>query len=292
MPEAIEIRVEGAANLPTLIYLPGLHGDWTLISRLGECLRHRVRFVSFTYPRTLTWTLEDYAAAVEAALAEQNIRQGWLLGESFSSQVTWTLVARARFEVQGVILAGGFVKHPLRWLVRPVKLLCHWSLLRWFVPCYRAYGQLIRRGGLNHPAHRASMECFLVRRTELDLAAARHRLDLIAANDPRSIARQTRVPVYALTGWFDPIVPWPPVRHWLRRHCPGFRDYQVILPSDHNVLNMAAEASARQIVAWMALNRSLNISVCQGSEPGENSPTPGESESRAGVGGCASSHQD
>jgi len=69
MPETLQVRVEGAASLPTLIYLPGLHGDWTLIIRLSQCLRGRVRFVSFTYPRTLCWNLEDYAVAIEKALA-------------------------------------------------------------------------------------------------------------------------------------------------------------------------------------------------------------------------------
>ena len=251
MAEVIEIRVEGDPHLPTLIYLPGLHGDWTLISRLSQCLRGRVRFVSFTYPRTLTWTLAEYAAAVEKALEAQDIRRGWLLGESFASQVTWAMLDRARFETQGVILAGGFVRHPVRWMVRPVKLFCRWSLLRWTIPCYRAYGYLVRRGNLASAEQHEMMEAFLSRRTELDLAAARHRLDLIADNDPREIARQTRVPIFALTGAVDPIVPWPLVRRWLRLNCPALRDYRVILQSDHNVLNMAAEASARQILEWM-----------------------------------------
>jgi hypothetical protein len=31
--ERLEVRVHGAASWPTLVYLPGLHGDWTLIRR-------------------------------------------------------------------------------------------------------------------------------------------------------------------------------------------------------------------------------------------------------------------
>ena len=34
MPEKLEIRIHGDASRPTLVYLPGLHGDWTLI---GQC---------------------------------------------------------------------------------------------------------------------------------------------------------------------------------------------------------------------------------------------------------------
>ena len=109
--EKLELRIHGDKSLPTLIYLPGLHGDWTLVGSFRSALRGRVRFVEVAYPRTLTWSLEDYAAGVETALAGQAIHRGWLLGESFSSQVVWPVLARSRFQVEGVVLAGGFVRH-------------------------------------------------------------------------------------------------------------------------------------------------------------------------------------
>ena len=61
-----QLRIHGDASLPTLIYLPGLHGDWTLVGGFREAVDGRVRFVEMTYPRTLTWSLDDYAAAIEA----------------------------------------------------------------------------------------------------------------------------------------------------------------------------------------------------------------------------------
>ena len=118
MTEKLEMRVHGDAALPTLVYLPGLHGDWTLVGSFRHALGGRVRFVEMTYPRTLTWSLEDYAQAIETALAERGIVRGWLVGESFGSQVLWSLVARGRFQVEAVILAGGFIRHPMRWGVR------------------------------------------------------------------------------------------------------------------------------------------------------------------------------
>ena len=92
MAEELQLRIHGDASLPTLIYLPGLHGDWTLIGGFRHALGDKVRFVEITYPRTLTWSLDDYAAAVETALAKNGITRGWLLGESFSSQVVWAMV--------------------------------------------------------------------------------------------------------------------------------------------------------------------------------------------------------
>src|SRR5207244_4028783 len=115
MAEELQIRIHGTDLLPTLVYLPGLHGDWTLIGRFRKALGGRVRFVEVTYPRTLSWSLEDYAEGVEKALGERGITSGWLLAESFSSGVVWPIVGRRRFGVEGVILAGGFVRHPLVW---------------------------------------------------------------------------------------------------------------------------------------------------------------------------------
>ena len=112
MAEELQLRIHGNASLPTLIYLPGLHGDWTLIGGFRHAIGGKVRFIEITYPRTLTWSLDDYAAAVETALVKNGITSGWLLGESFSSQVVWAMVARGKFTAQGVILAGGFVKYP------------------------------------------------------------------------------------------------------------------------------------------------------------------------------------
>src|SRR5262249_3805089 len=120
MQEHLQIRIHGDDSLPTLIYLPGLHGDWTLISALRSQLAGKVRFVEFTYPRSLEWTVPDYSAAISKALNEHEIRSGWLLGESFGSQPSWGLVdmnqrGNESFRVEGVILAGGFVKHPWQW---------------------------------------------------------------------------------------------------------------------------------------------------------------------------------
>ena len=45
MPEQLEIRIHGDGSLPTLIYLPGLHGNWTLVGNFRRALNGRLRFV-------------------------------------------------------------------------------------------------------------------------------------------------------------------------------------------------------------------------------------------------------
>src|SRR5688572_18950844 len=114
--ETLKLRIHGNDDRPALVYLPGIHGDWTLISSFRHAVRDRVRFVEFTYPRTLTWTVRDYAEAINDLLLEHRIERGWVIGESFGSQVGWALLDRAAqgsgFHPEGYVLAGGFGKYP------------------------------------------------------------------------------------------------------------------------------------------------------------------------------------
>ncbi len=253
MEDELQFRIHGGVSLRTLIYLPGLHGDWTLIGGFRHALRGQARFVEATYPRTLTWSLDDYAAAVEAALAKNGVTNGWLLGESYGSQVVWALLARGKFPAQGVILAGGFVKHPMRRAARLAEKLTGKMSNALFVRIIFGYAKVARFRYRRSPETLATIDEFVARRTELDRRAAQHRLHLVAENDPRQVARRTRLPVFGLSGILDPIVPWPCVRHWLRKNCPALRDYKIIRNADHNVLGTAPREAAKQVLEWIAL---------------------------------------
>jgi pimeloyl-ACP methyl ester carboxylesterase len=251
--EELKIRISGPANLPTLVYCPGLHGDWTLIGGFKRALRERCRLVEITYPRTLEWSLDDYGAAIEAALEERGIRTGWLLGESFGSQVVWSLVRRGKFLVTGVILAGGFVRYPVRWGVQFAARVAGGISLRLITTILFGYAKIARYRFRNSPETVASFQEFIDRRTELDRQAAQHRLRLIAAHDPSAVACSTTLPVYALTGGIDPIVPWVFTRPWLKRNCATLKDYRIIWTADHNVMGTAPERASTQILRWMGL---------------------------------------
>jgi pimeloyl-ACP methyl ester carboxylesterase len=255
--EVIQARVHGAASLPTLIYLPGLHGDWTLISSFRAAVKDKVRFVEFTFPRTVAWSLEDYARAVIQELKANGIHSGWLLGESFSSQVTWKMIDLAAaepalgFEVPGLILAGGFAGYPILTGVRFVRLVNRAmppSLMRLALSIYASYAKLRHRRA---PETRASIDEFIARRTEPDRQAILHRYGLILSSNALEAACRCRLPTYALTGFVDPVVPWLWTLPWLRRHCPGFRDWRIIFTADHNVLATAPRKAADQILRWM-----------------------------------------
>jgi len=233
-----------------------MHGDSTLISSFRAALDGRVHFVEITYPRTVEWTLERYADAVTDALAADKIRKGWLLAESFSSQVAWKILHRAKesgFQMQGLILAGGFVRHPIMWnvlLARCLNRAIPMSLLKLACGFYARYAKLRHRRA---PETLACISDFVRNRTtEIDRKAICHRYDLIAQNNLQSIAREARLPVYQLCGFFDPIVPWPFVRPWLKKNCPGFRGWKLIWRADHNVLGTAPQAAAECVLGWIS----------------------------------------
>ena len=253
MLEELQLRVHGAAGLPTLIYLPGVHGDWTLIASFRAAVAGRVRFVEMTYPRTLTWSLADYADAVDAALAQEGIIGGWVLAESFGSQVVWLLLAKPdrRLRIEGLILAGGFVRHPWPAAVRRARHGLDCVSSRSVHRFLRFYARFARFRHRHAPETLAEVGEFVARRTELDRQAMAHRLGLIAEADLRPVARTASVPVFALTGLMDPVVPWPWVRGWLRRHCGALRGWRLCVGADHNVLGTAPAAAARQVLAWM-----------------------------------------
>jgi pimeloyl-ACP methyl ester carboxylesterase len=277
---SVQIRIHGEANQPTLIYLPGLHGDWTLVASFRAEATRFARFVECTYPQTTQWSLEDYAVAVTRTLLAQGIDRGWLLAESFGSQVAWALLAcpsapsqptcRGRtfglpgdeavqsLKVDGLILAGGFVRHP--W---PMGVRClEWLLehmpdygVRVGLWLYLAYARIRHRQA---PETWAGLHEFVQRRRQpQDRRAVAHRLRLIRQSDPRPVAEATRLPVYALWGWIDPLVPNLWVARWLARSCPGYRGCRGIWWADHNVLATEPREAAVQIEQWLMQAQSL-----------------------------------
>lgn len=259
--ETLQIRIHGDASLPTLVYLPGIHGDWTLVSSFRERLKGKVRFVEFTYPRTLEWSLEDYAGQVLDQLAANGIDEGVLIGESFGSQVAWPILRRSwespevtRFRPSMLILAGGFVRYPYMALVGFAqavwKVLPAWAIRAFFY----SYAVFARWRHRHAPETAAAIHEFVERRTPLDQQAIDHRFRLIRSADWRGVARRTELPVYQLTGLIDPVVFFPPVRTWLAGNCPGYRGTRILRGADHNVLGTAPTFAAAEVWEWVELH--------------------------------------
>ena len=250
--ERLQIRIHGDPGKPTLIYLPGLHGDWTLVTRFRLAVKEQFRFVEFTYPRTLEWSLDEYAHAISDRLIENGIERGWLLGESFGSQLVWPLAGHAgEFQVDGVILAGGFGRHPMKFGVTSAKAFCAGLPLPIITRALFFYAPFARFRFGHSPEALAGIREFIARRTRLDKCAATHRLKLIAQNDPVELACKVTAPVYHLSGFWDPIVPWPMVWSWLQKNCPAYREGRLVGMADHNVLATGTAKAAEIVGKWV-----------------------------------------
>jgi pimeloyl-ACP methyl ester carboxylesterase len=238
---------------PVLIYLPGVHGDSTLFTSFRIKAAHELEVVEFVYPRN-TWSLDDYASFVFAELQRHGVKHGWLLAESYSSQVAWAMLQRTPkqdFVIEGIILAGGFVRYPIRLLAAStaslMEIVPH-AIWKFLFSIYGRYAQFRHRRA---PETKAAVEEFIRRRTRDDLAAMVHRIRLIVKNDPSEIARGASCPIYLLAGAIDPVVFAWPVLQWLRHNCPGFSGRRFIWPADHNVLGTEPKKALAQIVAWI-----------------------------------------
>lgn len=211
-------------------------------------------FAEFTYPRTTEWSLDDYAQAIEETLLRAGIESGWVLAESFGSQIAWPLCAPARrWTPHGLILAGGFGRYPLMPLARLGTRVAPGFAARWLRGALRGYATVARWRFRASPSVVADIHEFVDRRTDADLRAALHRLRLIVGNHPEDLAAAVRGPVHYLTGFFDPVVPWTQVPRWLRTHCPAYRGRHRILSADHNVLGSAPGRAAAVVRRWMGL---------------------------------------
>jgi len=164
----------------------------------------------------------------------------------------------SHFAPQGVILAGGFVRHPFLWGVRLAVRCTRGVSLTWLTRLLFWYAKLARFRHQHAPETLGGIGEFVARRTDRDRLAAVHRLKLIEANDPGALAINTTAPVYHLTGFFDSIVPWPFVRPWLRGICPGWRGGKIIFPADYNVLGTAPRAAADTVCNWMSAGNQAN----------------------------------
>jgi pimeloyl-ACP methyl ester carboxylesterase len=251
--EELQIKTSGDAALPTLVYLPGLHGDWTLVTAFRIALSGRARFVEIMYPRSLTWQIPDYASAIMAALEVRGITTAWLIGESFGSQIAWQLAGNrsGTCKFQGLILAGGFVKYPIKRGPAALRWLGGFNSAKTFVSKLWIITWHARLRQRHLPEAVASLREFMARRTKLDREAMRQRLCLLDDYDPRGIARELKLPVYFIGGFVDALVPWPLVLLWLRKNCPGYRGSKIFWFADHVVLATAPTRSAELILEWM-----------------------------------------
>ncbi len=252
--------IQGDSAGPVLVYLPGVHGDPTLLGSFRARLGDDIRLLSFTYPASNGITLQNLAAGVWSQLRSLTDQPVWLLAESFGSQVSWAMLAQMQsapettLPVRGLILAGGFVRHPWPWAVTTTRWVLSSLPAAMLDAFFRVYPLWARFAYRHAPEVLAALPEFVARRRQpTDQAAMLHRLRLIETSDLLEVASRATLPVWQLTGRWDPVVPWPWVRPWLKENCPGWQGGDVVDGADHVVLTTGSAASVAAVRGWLGL---------------------------------------
>lgn len=253
----VKITVNDAGKNPTLVYLPGIHGDASLVKEFKKYVAGKICFVEIEYPKNPDWEIEDYALAVESALKKTGIGECWLLAESFGSQVAWAILSKRRqFKANGVILAGGFVRHPIIIGVKLIRLITICLPLNAIELWLKIYIWICRLFFRKNRREKKVLNDFVRNRLDdADRRAIVKRYELIIKYDHRPTAKTVQTPIYFLAGrWDYLIVPWKSVLRWLKKNCPAFCDFKIVPGADHPVLANAPELSANQILKWLGIS--------------------------------------
>lgn len=247
------IHRDGRQEARDLLYLPGLHGDSTLVGGFREATRDLGRFLEVGYPRDGGDDPSSLGAAVAERLDGHVDRPVWIVAESYGSLVAWELLRRRADWPRGsrLLVAGGFVRHP--WpagvqIARSVGLATPRPLRGFLIDLHRWTLGRLAPGFPDRPAAwRRFRDARLV---PGDAEAMGRRLAAIGTADARDVAGAVTLPVHHASGLWDPVVPWGAVRRDLRRGCPGYRGTRLFLRSDHALLVAEPEAVAGWMATW------------------------------------------
>lgn len=255
-------RVSGPADSPVLVYLPGVHGDWTLMGELRALLAPHCRLIEIAYPHAASdWTLDDYAFRLAALFDRLALPPAHLLGESFGSLVAWEFTGRHPERVRSIILAGGFCASPGPFRVALGRLAAGLMPASLATRCAALYFRLRWRSSPTVLSHAIAgpEESFPAMRTRRGWRAIRNRLQIIARTDLRSRLCTVNAPVLYLGGARDIIVPVRREIATLRRQLPSQTPFHSeLLPrASHAILPARPAQTARIIIDWINASETL-----------------------------------
>lgn len=195
----------GDPHSPPVVYLPGVHGDWTAQSRVRCLLSDSFHFVETAYPWSETWSIDDFARALKELLDRLGIESAHIVGESFGSLVGWQFGIVCPERIRSFTLVGGFCRAP-RFAVAAAAA----ATLR-VVPAklFESAVDLYVAGKSAMGEHREVFElgAYPASRTERGQRATARRMEIIQGSDFRGKLQTVRFPVRYVAGARDIVVP-------------------------------------------------------------------------------------
>ena len=246
-------RIRGGEGAVPVVYLPGVHGDWTPQAAASVILAGAFRLVEISYPREPLWRLEDYASALVSLLDRLEIESTHVVAESFGSLVGWEFGLEHGSRVRSMVIVGGFCQPP-----GPRKvLLAKWGLsvlpTGLFEQGVDAYVAIRKhQGKLEHPEMEVDLPYATVR-TDLGRIATVSRFEIMCTSDYRHQLHEVLFPVRYIGGDSDLIVP---VKREIRTLSEllseeaGFQS-RLIANAPHMIISSHPVETAGQIADWI-----------------------------------------
>lgn len=244
-------QAAGDPNAPPILYLPGVHGDWTPQVRARPILTRDFHFVETAYPRIENWSIDDYARALKELLDGLGIESAHIVGESFGSLVAWQFGIANPERVRSFTLVGGFSRPPRFRLATaaaaalkslPTKLLE--SAIDLYIAGKAAVGE-----------HRETFEsgAYPATRTRRGRRATANRMTIIQESEFRDQLKEIQFPVRYLGGARDILVPVRREIATLLAHLPPHCDFQseLVAGAPHAVIASHPEQTVEHISRWV-----------------------------------------
>jgi pimeloyl-ACP methyl ester carboxylesterase len=257
----------GDPNAPALLYLPGVHGDWTPQVGARSKLSEKFHLVETAYPRVDDWSIDDYAQSLNDLLDRLGIESAHIVGESFGSLVGWQFGVKNPQRVRSFTLLGGFARAP-RFRVAaaasaalktlPTGLLE--STIDFYVAGKQAIGQ--QRETFHSGAYPAT-------RTESGRLATANRMSIIQSTDFRQHLTDIDFPVRYLGGANDIVVPVRREISTLSKHLPpdvGFQS-ELISGAPHAIIASHPQETADQVSQWV---NEIESGITNQRSPGQD----------------------
>ncbi|MCL5271004.1 MAG: alpha/beta hydrolase [bacterium] len=257
------------SGAPTVVYLPGVHGDWTPLGWLRPHLARATRLVETAYPRQAEWTLVDHAASLARLIGRLDGRPVHVLAESFGSLVGWQFALDYPGCAASLILAGGFTRPPHPFQVGAARAGLRLVPRRVFEKGMDLYlARVAHYAGAPVPGLDGATPPFAAVRGRRGRRALMNRLRLIQHADFRGRLNEIGMPVAYLGGAADRIVPVREEVAVLERVlAPVCRFRSRIIPgAPHPILPACAREAARFVMEWI---NSVAKDAAAGSAAGE-----------------------
>lgn len=257
-----------------LVYLPGVHGDWTAQSGVRRVLGREFHFIETAYPHIERWSIADYGRAVKDLLDGLGIESAHLVGESFGSLVAWEFGVQHPERVRSFTLVGGFSRAPRLRVAATAASALRTLPSGFFEAAIDVY--VAGKSLFGEQRERFDTGPYPATRTPRGIRATANRMSLIQETDFRDQLSTVRFPVRYLGGARDLVIPVRREIATLDAHLPPHCDFQseLITGAPHNVIASHPRAASHRICRWI---RDAELQIL-GVPSTDNGPTTGRDD--------------